>query len=240
MFCTVLLRASKLASLRVVTDLTSLAVEAGLARYDSVKAALTNLEAEGWIKFKPGTQHMFSHGIVDQRGRPSIIELLPKPDVGNYSLTSLPLVTLDPFSTQEAGTAGWFIMARIMFEGRESAPHSGWAPVHRMKDIIGLTDMSSSRVKRTMPKMMESWLCRKEGLDYVFSTVSLLCERDHLGDGVSIDRLKKHWEKQKKLNTLQVGMNGMKFVQRPIPKDVLERTNAIIHGDIDIHDVLTG
>jgi hypothetical protein len=210
-------------SLRVVTDLTSLALEAGLTRYGSVRDALKDLESEGWLEFRIGTPHTFDNGIIGKRGRPSEIKLVPKPHAGRYRLNRLPLLTLDYFTTERLGTAGWFVMARVIFEEL-----TGQTPRLRLTDIVELTGMSLSRVKRTMKRLIPTSLCYKEGLDYCFYNTYELYDRNCWGDYRSEDRLHKHWEKSRKLNEFQVGMNGMKFVQRPIPKDTWDKINALI------------
>ena len=193
----VLLRAYSERRLAIFTGLETLALDAGLVSHYAARDALSDLESAGWIGFVPGIPHRYEDGIKVEDGRPSLIRLLRKPIAGSYSPKCLPMLTLDAFSADESGHAGWLAMARICFEyGDDFHPHVGLSL--GIKDIAGLTGMTYERSKRALPKMVTSMLCEKNGRKYVFRSIDDLTERYPYTDYKTRNRIMLRNEKVQK------------------------------------------
>jgi len=190
----VLSRAQQEQRLAIFTGLETLALDAGLVSHYAVRDALYDLESSGWIGFVLGTQNRYEDGVKVESGRPSLIRLLPKPIAGSCSPKRLPMLTLDAFSADESGHAGWLAMARICFEyGDDFHPHVGLSL--GIKDVSRLTGMTYERTKRALPKMAASWLCEKNGRKYLFRKIDCLTERDLYTDYKARKRIMRRNER---------------------------------------------
>ncbi len=111
-----------------------------------------------------------------------MITLLPKPSNNGLFPLDLPLPTLDIFREGEQGspgTAGWLAATRIWFECREDRLPN---PILGVAEVVRLTGMKQSRVKRLLPQMAKWGVAYKEGTKYRFSRIGHLSDRSVFTD----------------------------------------------------------
>lgn len=173
----VLLIALEQNSLVVVVGLDKLAVAAGFANHYSVRDALFELDKAGLLSFSIGTQDTYEDGEVVEYGKPSVITLVPASGC-RFDPRLLPRPTLDAFCDRQAGTPGWFAVARMCFEWLRDDTDiehpniivNGYFDVAfegGIGAVVALTGMTYERCKRLLPKLAAAREeCKKVGRKY--------------------------------------------------------------------------
>lgn len=137
--------------LTVVTGLEKFGGEIGLTKHEGIRDALYDLQFAGLVKFTKGRQDTFGRPI--QRGKASVITLLPQTSSGLYVPTDLPELTLDMFRERgNLGSVGWFIAARLWFEWLQTGAKT--FDVTR-PEVIRLTGVPKSTVYRVFPALAD-------------------------------------------------------------------------------------
>jgi hypothetical protein len=182
----VLDRGWRLNSLTVVTGLEPFGYDVGLVSHYAVRDALYDLDKLGWVEFKLGTQDDWSPG--GKRGEPSWIKLVPHPAEKRIAPDILPSPNADEFRYDQLGSAGWFILTRILID---TFDETDFSPSLGVAEIVKLTGMTQSTVKRTLLKMTELRRARREGSRYTFVRL-----KKHLDDtGLSFSKCHTHQER---------------------------------------------
>ena len=187
--------ASQWKGLTVVTGLRGFGVEIGITRYKAIHDALADLEAEGHIGFILGEKERYGPDlVVEEPGKPSHIILHPRiSPTKSVDPRLLPSPTIDIFREhdEQLGSAGWFLLTRIFMATLDENPV--WPPrsLLGVMDLMDLTGMSQSRVKRLMTKMVKVLPgVKKEGNKYRFTLM-----RD--ADGVTSRFNRDHYSQNK-------------------------------------------
>jgi hypothetical protein len=180
-------------SLTVVTGLEPLGYIVGLTGHYAVRDALYDLQELGWVKFEIGTQDDWS---TDRRPKPSVIRLIPRPGGEGLNPKDVPMLTLDLFRDGELGTAGWWAATRIWIESRDEFEPN---PIMGVTEVVRLTGMSRSRVKKLLPRMAEK-IGSKVGSKYSFAMIRHLCDR-----GIFTDYKQEKQRERLRLNRSQKG-----------------------------------
>ena len=137
--------------LTVATPFDQFGHEVGLANR-TVHQSLERLAAEGWGGFEVGDPDRYGPDHqIEERGKPSIFTLNPRTSpTGSYSPMELPWLISDLFTRDELGSAGWFLLARLLVEHRDEFDPT---PVVGVADIMRLTGMTKWRAQRLLPKL---------------------------------------------------------------------------------------
>jgi hypothetical protein len=134
----------------VKVPLDKFAHEVGLTNR-TVKTALERLDEAGWGKFEVGDPDRYDSDGLEQRGKPSTFTLNPRTNpTGTYNPDELPWLLADLFSRDELGSAGWLLLARLLFEHRDERDPQ---PLVNTSDIVQLTGMSMRRAQRLLAKL---------------------------------------------------------------------------------------
>jgi hypothetical protein len=115
----VLRRCGKQNSLRTEFTVWSLADESGFAGWEPGRDALDVLQAEGWVTVQHGVRDTYEKGQFQptQRGKPTVVTLIPKEKGPRYPVAKLPNGARDEFAGDPGNSRYLFIM-RVLFEGR--------------------------------------------------------------------------------------------------------------------------
>ncbi len=115
---TVLRRCVKQNTLMTEFSLWSLADESGLAGWESVRDALEDLQAGGWLAVVPGETDKYEKGQFEptEKGKPTVVRLLRKTGP-QYPVEKLPNGARDEFAGAPGNSRYLFVM-RVLFEGR--------------------------------------------------------------------------------------------------------------------------
>lgn len=149
-------------SLKITTDLPSLAFDAGLAYGSVIHDALAELADAGWLRWEIGDASYF----VEDRN-PSEIELLPQTSTGRFNVRQLPDPRLSLYAKDEGGSSAYLLIARVIKDGRASYSH---------KDLATLTGLGLRTVERKMKKL--SYHFRKVDGRWRQDDLQSACEKD--------------------------------------------------------------
>ncbi len=114
---TILRRCGKQNTLTTAFTVWSLADESGFAGWEPGRNALRVLQANGWITLKPGEPDIYVKGQFEptERGKPTIVTLIPKKKGPQYPVEKLPNGARDEFAGAPGNSRYLFVM-RLLFE----------------------------------------------------------------------------------------------------------------------------
>jgi len=164
-YVALLLYAERFRRLQNFLSLNWLAIDVGMSNGNCVGDALEDLEREGLIEFIKGTRDRRSAKVEGGllQGRPSTVTLIPQPIQGTWKLSSIPSPALEPFATGASGAPDWWVIAKVLTLSNEHGSMD-FSP----KEIVELTGMTDSRVRRSLESLNSKGLCIKNGRKYTF------------------------------------------------------------------------
>lgn len=161
----VLREADARTSLTVVTGLDPLSLEVGITRHSAIRDALFDLDQLDYLSFKPGRQDSWARGTgMYERGRPSVITLIPRSSPGTMPPRMIPDPSLDMFVYERLGNAGYLALTKLWFEWTETDQDLFVG----VNDLVEITGMNRSRAKRLLPMLAKEFHATKEGSKYHF------------------------------------------------------------------------
>jgi hypothetical protein len=178
-------------SLEVVTDLSSLSVEAGLGSSGrTVREALSDLVEAGVVDFTVGDQWRKADGDI-VKGMASEITLVSREAKGRYPVDQLPDPTLEVFDSDQAGSNGYLLVSRVKFEGGSEVLTGDDLRTYGTAELSRLTGIPLATVKRVAPKLCAMALAYKEGSRYTFYELDRISSRGEFGTAQSDRRRSK-------------------------------------------------
>ena len=164
---TVLRRCGRQNSLTTEFTVWSLADESGFAGWEPGRDALDVLRAEGWVTVQHGVRDIYEKGQFEptERGKPTIVTLIPKGKGPRYPVAKLPNGARDEFAGDPGNSRYLFVM-RALFEGRTEG-----LTRPEIEEMTGLRRSTVQRLVKT-----DSILCKTSEGTWTVITPELLTE----------------------------------------------------------------